>query len=59
MFCYRFLPSQGYFFEEKPVALNSDFIKSSQASSDQTMLDIMGEVTTKLNPQLNIPYDGS
>ena len=34
-------------------------LKNNQASSDQTMLDIMGEVTTKLNPQLNIPYRGS
>ena len=33
--------------------------RNNQASSDQTILDIIGEVTTKLNPQLNTPLFGS
>ena len=33
--------------------------QNNQASSDQTMLDIIGDVTTKLNPQLNTPLYGS
>ena len=33
--------------------------KNNQASSDKTILSIIGEVTTKLNPQLNTPLYGS